>query len=107
MQRIRDPKKLVNGALDAICVGSKCALCCTLFSLWGVGMLVVLAAKLDYRGVSLNEIDESDMAGARKAMYIAAGCYGLFVVGCGLRFAYLLLVKPRLHNPNTQLTASL
>ncbi|KAH3743904.1 hypothetical protein Pelo_14695 [Pelomyxa schiedti] len=84
-----DVVQITRVAMDKICVGSKCALCCTLFSIWGVGMLVVLAAKLDYRGVSLMEI--SDIDSARTNMYIAAACYGIFVVFCGLRFAYLLM----------------
>lgn len=62
-----------------------------MFSLWGVGMLIVLAAKLDYRGVSLNEVAESQIGEDQTAMYIAAGCYGAFVAGCGARFAFLLI----------------
>eukprot|EP01105_Mastigella_eilhardi_P024308 TRINITY_DN6322_c0_g1_i2.p1 TRINITY_DN6322_c0_g1~~TRINITY_DN6322_c0_g1_i2.p1 ORF type:complete len:100 (-),score=33.20 TRINITY_DN6322_c0_g1_i2:170-469(-) len=66
-------------------------MCCTLFSLWGVGMLIVLAMKLDYRTISLEEIAESELAGDRTAMYIAAAVYALFVVGCFARFMYVVL----------------
>mmetsp|Transcript_3874 Transcript_3874/g.5414 ORF Transcript_3874/g.5414 Transcript_3874/m.5414 type:complete len:93 (-) Transcript_3874:383-661(-) len=70
--------------------GPKCALCCTVFSIWGVVILSILTIlwaveyeKLDPKG------DVDDKQNAAVSSGIAAAIYFLFAAGCGWRLLIL------------------
>jgi len=72
--------------------GPKCALCCLLFSFFGVIMLVVIGSLLEkpYRKLQGEELVEDHIA-RQKAMnaYYTAIIYAVFVLGCAGRVIWL------------------
>ena len=68
-------------------------MCCTIFSIWGVITLCILGAFLNYSGINMGEIRDEDISKDRKHVFGAAGIYLAFVLGCGIRWAYLQRMK--------------
>ena len=51
---------------------------------------IIIGSQLHYPGVNMGEVKEADVGKDQTAIFIAAGIYGAFVLGCGVRFGWLL-----------------
>lgn len=72
--------------------GPKCAMCCTVFSIWGVLTLLALGFlfKANYRKLDpAYMIPDDKMAVAGQSAFIGAAIYLAFVVGCGGRWMWI------------------
>jgi ribonuclease kappa len=72
--------------------GPKCALCCTIFSIWGVLTLLALGGLWDAKYRKLDptyQIPDDKMGTAAQSAFIGAAIYLAFIVGCGGRYWWL------------------
>ena len=56
-------------------------------------MLAIFAGTLTYSGVRMDAIKDADITPNRINICIAAAMYLGFVIGCGIRWAYLQRMK--------------
>ena len=78
----------------AVCGGCPtmgCAVCCTIFSIWGVLTLlgVGILWNIPYRNMDINRELEGKYDKAAVSSYIAIGIYIVFIVLCVVRIIFL------------------
>mmetsp|Transcript_27022 Transcript_27022/g.42080 ORF Transcript_27022/g.42080 Transcript_27022/m.42080 type:complete len:93 (+) Transcript_27022:86-364(+) len=74
------------------CCPEPCAICCIVFSVWGILSLIVIGVCLgaQYTKIDNGEVTlEGDYESTATACYEAAGLYAVCLVLCVLRIAYL------------------
>ncbi|BFU23120.1 acetyltransferase, GNAT family [Entamoeba histolytica] len=79
---------------------SNCSLFCTMLSIWGAIFLVILCIFADSYTVKKGKMlkDDFDFLLLRINLGVAAGLYGLFVIGCGV-WSVILIIK-QVHSGN-------
>jgi hypothetical protein len=77
------------------CCDLKCSICCFVFSLWGVIMLLALGGLLasNYQPVHLNELSEEESLAAATGAFAAAGIYAALAVLCAVRFTVIMCTQ--------------
>lgn len=75
--------------------GPKCAICCTIFSGWGVITLLIIGICYNsgYRRIDNHAVENAKTAATNS--YIAAVIYFAFVLGCFARFFWLKIQEKR------------
>jgi len=76
-----------------LCIpGFCCSICCTIFSIWGFVVLIVVGVLLDegYRKIDNNQVSDDKLNSTAVNTYVAAAIFMVCVIGCGARWLWLL-----------------
>eukprot|EP01088_Endostelium_zonatum_P003856 TRINITY_DN15057_c0_g1_i1.p1 TRINITY_DN15057_c0_g1~~TRINITY_DN15057_c0_g1_i1.p1 ORF type:complete len:100 (-),score=11.47 TRINITY_DN15057_c0_g1_i1:195-494(-) len=76
------------GAVLSICASKSCAICCTIFSLWGFLTLLVVGLCLTFGYTKIDEGQCEDPKSVGTQTIIAACIYLGFVVLCGVNWVF-------------------
>lgn len=89
-----------GGALHGF-PGPKCSICCLIFSVFGIVVLIAVGGFLEmpYRKIEGEDVlVDHEAQESSKNAYIAAAIYAAFVLGCAGRYILCLRTRKAVHD---------